>query len=97
MQIMKKLAGFILLGIILWAVFHLIRVHDQEIPLSKKQVSLLNAESYSSSKDIGIVVNEKENAIIERINSLRAAKDMSALKLDKTAALLALLGKYSIC
>jgi uncharacterized protein YkwD len=85
----KKLFGFVLVCAIAGGSFHLIRTHDQAIPLSEKQVSFLNATHYASGEDINITGGSEENAILERINSLRAGKDLPPLELDKSAVLLA--------
>ena len=86
----KKLFGFILLSIIVGGGGHLIRVHDRAIPLSEKQISLLNATHYAGGKDIQIAGSKEEKAILEKINSMRAGDGLLPLRLDKSAALLAL-------
>ena len=86
---MKKLFGFVLFSVILGGGFHLIRAYDQAIPLSEKQISLLNASHYASEKDVPITSGREENAILERINSLRVSKGLLPLKPDKSAVLLA--------
>ena len=87
---MKRLFGFIFLSVVAGVSFHLIRVHDRAIPLSEKEIRLLNAAHYAGGKDIQTAGSKEENAILEKINSLRAGQSFLPLKLDKSASLLAL-------
>ena len=86
----KNLFGFILLSVIAGGTFHLIRVHDSTIPLSEKEIRLLNTAHYAGGKDIQIAGSKEENAILGKINSMRAGDGFLPLKLDKSASLLAL-------
>jgi len=87
---MKKLVIFILLIVIGTGIFHLVRVHDQAIPLAEKQTSFLTATHYSSQRNLEITASPEEETLQEKINSLRASKELPPLEWDESAHLLAI-------
>ena len=86
---MKKFLSFIIFIGIIAGAFYLVRDHDRDIPLTREQISLLDASYYTSLREFELKPTTEEQAIMGRINSLRQREGLPALEWDSYAHLLA--------